>query len=870
MEVTRMNKLLLLDGNSLTYRAFFALPPMTDASGRNTNAVYGFTMMLLKLMEDERPTHFAVAFDASKKTFRHDTYADYKGGREKTPGELREQFPIVREICEAFGIQVLELDNYEADDIIGTLSKRDEFDNVTIVTGDKDLLQLIDDRVTVYLTKRGITDVETMDETAFKERYDGLNPRQMIDLKGLMGDKSDNIPGIPGVGEKTALKLLNAYGSVEGLYAHTAELKGKQKEKVEANEHEAKLSKQLATIHTDVPIEVDVDQLSFHPYDVSKVKPLFMSLQFKSLIGKLQTDEDAVEPAPRQEVTHIELDAQDLSRAVLFLEQLREDYFEEPMIGVAIASSAGVTVGDASLLKTDIVKEWLADEARRTICLDAKQTIIQLKRNGLKLVGYEDLLVAGYLLNLSGGTTLDSIAAHFEHTLPEDDAVYGKGAKRHIPERDVLEQHLAEKAMAILSLFDHVAAALVENEQTSLYEDLERPLVSVLAEMEWAGIHVDVATLQAMEQDLGGRIEQLESEIHHLAGEAFNINSPKQLGVILFEKLALPPVKKTKTGYSTAADVLEKLAPLHPIIEHIMHYRELGKLQSTYVEGLQKVVKEDGKIHTRYTQTLTQTGRLSSVNPNLQNIPIRLEEGRRIRKAFTASEPGWVLYAVDYSQIELRIMSHMSQDEKMLDAFLHDEDIHTSTAANVFKVAKEDVTSLMRRQAKAVNFGIIYGISDYGLSQNLGISRKEAQTFIDTYFEQFPGVKRFMDEAIERAREHGYVETMLKRRRNIPDIHSRNFNLRGFAERTAINTPIQGTAADIIKKAMIDVDQALRTSTLQSKLLLQVHDELIFEGPKEETEALEKLVKQAMEHTIQLDVPLRADGSFGETWFDTK
>lgn len=865
-----MNKLLLLDGNSLTYRAFFALPPMTDASGRNTNAVYGFTTMLLRLMEDERPTHFAVAFDASKKTFRHDTFAEYKGGREKTPGELREQFPLVREICRAFGISVLELDQYEADDIIGTLSKNEAFDQVTIVTGDKDLLQLINNRVTVYLTKRGITDVETMDETAFKERYEGLTPRQMIDLKGLMGDKSDNIPGIPGVGEKTALKLISAYGSVEGLYEHTDELKGKQKEKIEANEREAHMSKQLATIYTDVPIEVSAEDLVFKPYDVNKVKPIFMSLQFKSLLNKLSGDTVSEEVLVESDVTHVGIDEQDLTSAVLFIEQLRDDYFEDEIIGVAIASHVGVTAGDLSLLDVPEVRTWIEDESVTTICLDAKQVIIQLKRQGLTLRGYEDLLVAGYLLNLSGGTTLDSIAAHFGYALPEDEAVYGKGAKLRAPEQSVLEQHLGAKAAAIHTLFVQVSDELDKNEQTSLYEDLERPLVSVLAEMEWAGIRVDVDTLQTMEKDLANRLQQLETDIHELAGEPFNINSPKQLGVILFEKLALPPVKKTKTGYSTAADVLEKLAPLHPIVEHIMHYRELGKLQSTYVEGLQKVIKADGKIHTRYTQTLTQTGRLSSVNPNLQNIPIRLEEGRRIRKAFTASEPGWVLYAVDYSQIELRIMSHMSQDEKMLEAFLQDEDIHTSTAANVFRVATEEVTSLMRRQAKAVNFGIIYGISDYGLSQNLGISRKEAQTFIDTYFEQFPGVKKFMDAAIEIAREHGYVETMLKRRRNIPDIHSRNFNLRGFAERTAINTPIQGTAADIIKKAMIDVDLALRSSGLKSKLLLQVHDELILEGPKEEMDALEALVKGAMEQTVKLDVPLRADGSFGETWFDTK
>ena len=864
-----MKKLLLLDGNSLTYRAFFALPPMSDASGRNTNAVYGFTMMLLKLMEDEQPTHFAVAFDASKKTFRHDTFAEYKGGRQKTPGELREQFPLVRDVCQAFGIPVLELEQYEADDIIGTLSKETTFDQVTIVTGDKDLLQLIDERVTVYLTKRGITDVEVMDEAAFRERYEGLAPMQMIDLKGLMGDKSDNIPGIPGVGEKTALKLLTTYGSVESLYEHTDQLKGKQKEKVEANEHEAKLSKQLATIHTEVPLTVVADDLTFHPYDATRVKSLFMELQFKSLVSKL-IDDSEPEATEAKVIESIALQDHDLDGAVLLLEQLRDDYFEETIVGVAIASTTGVTVGDVSLLDEEVVRHWVESSQMRTVCLDAKQTMIQLKRRQLQLAAYDDLLVAGYLLNLSGGTTLDSIASHFHYALTEDEAVYGKGAKLSVPEEDVFARHLAEKATAIHALFARVSEEVKVNAQQSLYEDLERPLVSVLAEMEWNGIHVDVATLQVMEGDLRERLGQLESSIHELAGEAFNINSPKQLGVILFEKLQLPAVKKTKTGYSTAADVLEKLAPLHPIIEKIMHYRELGKLQSTYVEGLQKVVKQDGKIHTRYTQTLTQTGRLSSVNPNLQNIPIRLEEGRRIRKAFTASEPGWVLYAVDYSQIELRIMAHMAKDQKMVDSFLHDEDIHTATAANVFRVAKEDVTSLMRRQAKAVNFGIIYGISDYGLSQNLGISRAEAQTFIDTYFEQFPGVKTFMDAAIERAREHGYVETMLKRRRNIPDIHSRNFNLRGFAERTAINTPIQGTAADIIKKAMIDVDRALRASTLQARMLLQVHDELIFEGPKEEMDQLERLVTDAMEQTVTLDVPIRADGAFGETWFDTK
>ncbi|ASI36048.1 MULTISPECIES: DNA polymerase I [unclassified Exiguobacterium] len=862
------NKLLLIDGNSLTYRAFFALPPMTDAQGRNTNAAYGFTMMLLKLLEEEQPTHMLVAFDASSETFRHDVYQEYKGSREKTPSELREQFPIVRDICEALGIQMMELHRYEADDLIGTLARTMPADRTRIVTGDKDLLQLVTDQVEVLITKRGITDVQCMTEDLFAETYGGLKPIQMIDLKGLMGDKSDNIPGIPGIGEKTAIKLISAYGSVEGLYEHVEDLKGKQKEKVIANEDLARLSKELATIKLDVPLDVTLPDLQISDVDTQVPYSLFQSLGFKSLTNRFAPviKEEDKEQLNVETITTLPSDVQD---AVLVVEQLREDYMEEDIIGFSIATPNQIYVASRELVEDPAFREWIESDHQK-ICLDAKQAAFALRKHGLKLQAFDDLLLAGYLLNLSGGTTLASIAGHYAMMAPSEEAVLGKGAKRSVPTDELLHPYLAEKARMIERLFPKVQEELKANQQFELYETLERPLSGVLAEMEWTGIRVDVATLQEMQHDLAGRLTDLEELIYGQAGEAFNINSPKQLGVILFEKLELPAFKKTKTGYSTAADVLEKLRPLHPVIDHIMLYRELQKLQSTYVEGLQKVIKEDGKIHTRFAQTIAQTGRLSSVNPNLQNIPVRIEEGRKIRKAFVPSQAGWSLYAADYSQIELRVMAHMSEDKTLVDAFLHDADIHTQTASSVFSVDPGDVTGNMRRQAKAVNFGIIYGISDYGLSQNLNISRKEAQDFIDRYFELFPQIKLFMDAAIEKARANGFVETLMNRRRNIPDINSKNFNLRGFAERTAINTPIQGSAADIIKKAMLDVHAALEASPLKARLLLQVHDELIFEAPDEELDALKALVKQAMEQTVELSVPLRVDGDAGHSWYETK
>jgi DNA polymerase-1 len=773
------NKLLLIDGNSLTYRAFFALPPMTDAQGRNTNAAYGFTMMLLKLLEEEQPTHILVAFDASSETFRQDVYQEYKGSREKTPSELREQFPIVRDICEAIGIQMMELNRYEADDLIGTLARTMPMVRTRIVTGDKDLLQLVTGKVGVLITKRGITDVLCMTEELFAETYGGLTPIQMIDLKGLMGDKSDNIPGIPGIGEKTAVKLISAYCSVEGLYEHVEDLKGKQKEKVIANEELALLSKELATIKVDVPLETTLDDLQIRNVDTQVPYSMFQSLGFKSLTNRFAP---VVKEEDKEQLNVVTITSlpKDVTDAVLIAEPLREDYMEEDIIGCAIATPDTIYVAAPTLVEDPAFRQWIESELQK-ICLDAKQVAFALRKHGLTFNGYEDLLLAGYLLSLSGGTTLASIADHYALMAPNEEAVLRKGAKRLAPEDEALHPYLAEKARMVKLLFPKVREELKSNQQYDLYEPLERPLSGVLAEMQWTGIRVDVATLQEMQAVLAGRLTELETLGFQAAGESFNINSPKQLGVILFEKLELPAFKKTKTGYSTAADVLEKLRPLHPDIDHIMLYRELQKSESTYVEGLQKVIKEDGKIHTRFAQAIAQTGRLSSVNPTLQNIPIRIEEGRKIRKAFVPSQTGWSLYAAGYSQIELRVMADMSQDQTLVDAFLHDEDIHTQTASSVFGVEPEDVTGNMRRQAKAVNFGIIYGISDYLLSQNLNITRKEAQSFIDRYFELFPQIKHFMDTAIETARANGFVKTLTNRRRNIPGINSKNFKLRGFA-----------------------------------------------------------------------------------------
>ncbi|PDM41591.1 MULTISPECIES: DNA polymerase I [unclassified Geobacillus] len=875
-------KLVLIDGNSIAYRAFFALPLLHNDKGIHTNAVYGFTMMLMKILEEEKPTHMLVAFDAGKTTFRHKTFEEYKGGRQQTPPELSEQFPLLRELLDAYRIRFYELENYEADDIIGTLCTKAEKEGfeVKVISGDRDLTQLASDHVTVDITKKGITDVESYTPETVQEKY-GLTPEQIIDLKGLMGDKSDNIPGVPGIGEKTALKLLKEFGTIENILDSIEQVSGnKLRENLAKYRDIALMSKQLATILRDAPVDLSLEDIEYNGYDVDKVIALFKELGFNSLLEKMaapQGEEETEVALSDIDYTIVDEVTESIlsDKAALVVEVLESNYHKAPILGFAIANEHGnFFIRTDTALSSSLFTTWLEDESKKKSVFDGKRAIVSLKWQGIQLRGIQfDLLIASYLLNPSQSTEdVASIAKTKQYTdVQSDEAIYGKGAKQKIPDEPVLAEHLVRKAAAIRALEQDFICDLQENEQYSLFTDLELPLSSILAEMEFTGVKIDVKRLKEMGEELTEQLKEIEQEIYELAGQEFNINSPKQLGVILFEKLQLPVLKKTKTGYSTSAEVLEKLAPQHEIVEKILHYRQLGKLQSTYIEGLLKVVHHDtNKVHTIFNQALTQTGRLSSTEPNLQNIPIRLEEGRKIRQAFVPSEPDWVIFSADYSQIELRVLAHIANDENLIDAFRHDLDIHTKTAMDIFHVNEDEVTPNMRRQAKAVNFGIVYGISDYGLSQNLNITRKEASEFIKRYFEIFPGVKQYMKDIVQEAKQKGYVTTLLHRRRYLPDITSRNFNLRSFAERTAMNTPIQGSAADIIKKAMIDLSNRLKKENMKARMLLQVHDELILEAPKEEVERLQQIVPEVMENAVQLRVPLKVDYHFGPTWYDAK
>lgn len=869
-----------MDGNSIAYRAFFALPLLNNDKGVHTNAIYGFTMILNRIIEQEKPSHILVAFDAGKTTFRHSTFSEYKGGRQKTPPELSEQFPFLRELLDAYKVARYELENYEADDIIGTLSLQAEKEGfeVKIISGDKDLTQLASEKVTVDITKKGITDVDSYTPEFIQKKY-GIPPERIIDMKGLMGDNSDNIPGVPGVGEKTALKLLQEFNTLEELLNSIDKVSGKKlKEKLEEHKDQAIMSKELATIYREAPVEIKISELEYKGYDGDQLIKLYKELGFNSLLDKIegnqQNEDKPLEEISYQVVNEIkeEMLATDTS---LIVEVLEESYHKADIQGIALSNEKGnFYISTKLALESKAFQEWAQDKEKKKTVFDAKKSIVALKWKGIDLQGIDfDCLIASYILNPSDSTgDIAAIAKGKGITdVKSDESVYGKGAKQSIPDEENLSEHLVRKAVSLTKLKELFIQELNENEQFELFTDLEMPLSLILADMEFLGITVDVDRLKSMGEELKEHLQELEQKIYELAGEEFNINSPKQLGVILFEKLQLTVYKKTKTGYSTSADILEKLAKEHEIIEYILHYRQIGKLQSTYIDGLLKVVHEDTcKVHTRFQQALTQTGRLSSTDPNLQNIPIRLEEGRKIRQAFVPSNKEWYIFAADYSQIELRVLAHIANDENLIDAFTNDLDIHTKTAMDVFHVNEEEVTSNMRRQAKAVNFGIVYGISDFGLSQNLGITRKEAGHFIERYFASFPGVKEYMEEIVEDARQKGYVSTLLHRRRYIPEITARNFNVRSFAERTAMNTPIQGSAADIIKKAMIDMAERLNAEKLQTKLLLQVHDELIFEAPEEEIEILKKIVPEVMENAISLKVPLKVDYEYGKTWYDAK
>jgi DNA polymerase-1 len=881
-------KILLIDGNSVAYRAFFAmhsqLEKFKNHQGLHTGAIYAFHLMLDNVLEKIKPTHVLVAFDAGKTTFRNQIYPEYKAGRKKTPSEFSEQLPFIRKLLEVRGISWYELPNYEADDILGTLAKRMETkgnSQIVILSGDRDLTQLASDKVGVEITKKGVTEIEEYTPAYIMKKF-GITPEKIVDMKALMGDASDNIPGVTKIGEKTALKLLHEYGSLEAIYENLETMKAsKLKDNLLNDKKLAFLSQKLATINQDAPVEIALEDIILKEIDTEKLVPFYKNMDFNSFLTKYLEKNESTELSDLAKVNFQvveEITEEMLPKAgsTFVIEMLRDNYHREPVIGFSWGDQEQIYVaaGDA-LLKSQLLKKWLEDFAIPKKIFDSKAAYVALNRYGIKLAGVKcDLLIAGYLLD-TNEKILDvaSIARQYNYEdVASDEEVYGKGAKISLPEtKDALFDHLARKVKAIETVAPMLQKQLADKNQLHLFTDMEMPISLILAKMEIAGITVQAATLQNMKSEIAGQLQKLEQAIYEKAGIVFNINSPKQLGIILFEKMGYVATKKTKTGYSTAVDVLEKMRRFAPIVDDILNYRQLKKLQSAYIEGLLKVIGEDHKVHTRYLQTLTQTGRLSSIAPNLQNIPVRFKYGRLIRKAFVPSQKDFVIYSSDYSQIELRVLAHISKDEHLCQAFSAGADIHTSTAMRIFGIEKEkDVTKDLRRRAKAVNFGVVYGISDYGLSQNLGIYRKEAQEFIDRYFEKYPGVKRYMKEIVQKAKLKGYVETLYHRRRYLPEINSKNFNLRSFAERTAINSPIQGSAADILKLAMIEMDKQLKLSSLKAKMLLQVHDELVFEVASAEVEILDQLVKKVMEHTVELSVPLVVDSHWGSTWFEAK
>ena len=873
-----MDKIILLDGNSLSYRAFYAMPALQNKSGLYTNSVYGFTLMLERMLEDIKPKYALVAFDKGKQTFRHKTYKDYKGTRDKTPSELVEQFGYVRELLDSYGIKYEEHFDYEADDIIGSYAKLAEKAGleVIIISGDKDLTQLASDNITIYYTRRGVTEVDHYTPEFINEKY-GLSPEQIIDMKGLMGDKSDNIPGVAGIGEKTAIKLLAEYKTVENVLDNIDNISGKKlKERLAEGKEDALLSKELATIFTEVPVENKLEDLTFSE-NRSKKKELFEKLEFVSFLKKLAENNDVdVDGKEEKELEIINADEKtelSFENSSLHIECFTEDYHNSDVVNIAVYKDENVYIfSEDNFFENKFVRNYLESDAEKVV-YDYKKILYIAKRNGISDIAGNvfDVKIAAYLLDVTVKTELDKIVFNtLGNIIESEEEIYGKGVKRTLPTNEILYPYLAQVVKSIFDLKEIQSARLKEENMDSLYKNIEVKVARVLANMEYEGIHVSKKALEDMSDELDERIKILEASIHTLAGSEFNIASPKQLGIVLFEDLGLPPVKKTKTGYSTSVEVLEQLQHSHEIIPLIMEYRVLTKLNSTYAKGLVKDITRKGKIHTRYEQTLTQTGRLSSVNPNLQNIPTRIEEGKKIRKAFIPASDDRVILSIDYSQIELRVLAHMAQDKGMIDAFTHDLDIHTKTASEVNGVSLDEVTPTMRREAKAVNFGIVYGISDFGLSNNLGITRKRAKEFIDKYLETFSGVNKYMTDIVEFAKEHGYVETLYNRRRALPEINAKNKIVASLNARLAMNTPIQGTAADIIKLAMINAFDYIEKTKVDAKLLLQVHDELIFDVNKDVVDEFTIEMVKIMEEAVELDVKLKAEASSGSSWYDTK
>lgn len=882
-------KIMLIDGNSIVNRAFYGVPLLTNGEGRYTNGVYGFLNILFKLLDEEQPDYLAVAFDLHAPTFRHRTFDGYKGTRKGMPEELREQMPLLKEVLQAMHIPIFEQEGFEADDILGTLSALAEKNGIVpvVVSGDRDLLQLAGETLKVRIpkTKGGRTETEDYYAADVQAKY-GVTPAEFIDMKALMGDASDNIPGVPGIGEKTAAKIITQYHDIETAIAHAAEIKPKKaSENLAAYQEQARLSKFLATIVRDMPLEWDKETLKIGDMFNQTAYELVKRLEFKSMFSRFEGSASA--PKQAEQTYRFVADREGAKEVLAALKKGEVGYafvyeneegqglalYQEQLGGVWMEASMAFLMQEL----LEIFQPFFADSAYRKIGHDVKKDIRFLRSYGYDGFTAEfDTAIGAYILNATGSSyEYDDIAAAFlNETYPSQEEVFGKGRTKKafaaLPEAE-RTAYGARQAEIFFRARKVMEERLAENEQKSLFYDMEMPLIYVLADMEKYGIKVDKAALLAYQKRLGESLDGMEEEIYALAGEKFNINSPKQLGVILFEKLGLKGGKKTKTGYSTAADVLEKLRTAHPIVERILHYRQLAKLKSTYADGLLAVMDaETEKIYSTFNQTITATGRISSTEPNLQNIPVRLELGRELRKIFIPESAEFCFLDADYSQIELRVLAHISGDESLIAAFKSNQDIHRMTASQVFHVPFDEVTPLQRSNAKAVNFGIIYGKGAFSLGQDLGISRKEAGEYINAYFARYPKIKTFMEDTIKNGTKNGYVSTLWNRRRNMPELQSSNFMQRAAGERAAMNMPIQGTAADIIKLAMIKVHRALQEGGYRSRLILQVHDELLIEAYKEEKEAVAKILKENMEHAADLLVPLDVDVHEGASWFEAK
>ena len=877
-------KVMLIDGSSLIFRAFFALPNLTNADGVMTNGVYGFLTMYFRAVEEYKPDYILVAFDKKTKTFRHKEFKDYKANRDKAPNELNYQFGILKDILDSLNVKYLDIDGFEADDIVGTYSKiaKDEGLETVIITGDKDYFQLVNDDVIVYLTIKGISQMEEITEEKIKEDY-GLSPKQLIDVKGLMGDKSDNIPGVDGIGEKTAIKYIKKYGSMEDLYENLDDISGKKtKENLENSRQIAFLSKKIGTIITNAPVDFKISDLKVADPDMDALKEKFSKYNFNKFLEKFEDGNDVQREDLDFPYSFTDDDfsiIEDIEKEKIFYFKTifeNDNYIHSNAFKIAIKSPSSKTfIYNPDEKFVENFKKYFEDENISKVSFDIKEDIVLFNKLGIEInFPYDDTMLMHYLIDPSRSSyDLKTFSQAFlKYEVLNEEDLLGKGRNKKSYKdlsNEELGKYLASIINAIEDSLDILTNKLKELSMYDLYKDCEIKLSKVLADMEITGFVCDIDELENIKDEVSLELKDLEKIIYELSGSEFNINSPKQLSKILFEDLELPIIKKTKTGYSTNAKVLEKLRDKHPIIEKIERYREMYKLKSTYLESLEACIDQDGRIRSTFKQNVTATGRLSSTEPNLQNLPIRTEEGRKIRKAFKA-EDGKVLIDADYSQIELRVLAHLANDKKMQEAFSNDIDIHTKTASEVFDTPIDEVTKLQRSEAKAVNFGIIYGISDYGLSQNLNIPRKRAKEYIENYLDTYPQIKKYMKDIVKKAKEEGFVNTIFNRRRYVPEINSKNFNVRSFGERVALNTPIQGSAADIIKFAMINSYLNLKKAKINAKIVLQIHDEIIIEVSKKDLEKAKEILKTSMEEAVNLKVPLLVDIDSGDSMYESK